>query len=87
MRKKTLLLTLLFSALSVTGAFGEPVANADSNPLAELINIKPTKDGYALIDTAILKKLLDTDPEDLVVVDARNPEEFQEVHIKGAINV
>ncbi|MCI5138851.1 MAG: rhodanese-like domain-containing protein, partial [Candidatus Electrothrix sp. AR1] len=87
MRKKPLLLTLLFSALSVAGAFGEPVANADSNPLTELVNIKPTKDSYALIDTATLKKLLDTNPEDLVVVDARNPEEYQEVHIKDAINV
>ncbi len=45
------------------------------------------QDGYALIDTPALKKLLDMNPEDLVVVDARNPEEYQEVHIKGAISV
>jgi rhodanese-related sulfurtransferase/transglutaminase-like putative cysteine protease len=45
------------------------------------------KDGYALIDTASLKKLLDAESEDLAVVDARNPEEYQEVHIKGAISV
>jgi rhodanese-related sulfurtransferase len=45
------------------------------------------QDGYAVIDTVALKKLLDMEPEDVVVVDARNPEEYQEVHIKGAINV
>ncbi|XCN73540.1 MAG: rhodanese-like domain-containing protein [Candidatus Electrothrix aestuarii] len=45
------------------------------------------QDGYALIDTASLKKLLDMEPADLLVVDARNPEEYEEVHIKGAINV
>lgn len=74
MREKNILptlFTLLFSVLFV----------------ASIANAWGTKDDYALIDTAALKKLLDTSPEDLVVVDARNPEEYQEVHIKGAINV
>ena len=75
MKKKTLLLTLFLYVLSSAGAFGEPVT------------IKPTKDGYGLIDTGNLKKLLDAEPDDLVVVDTRNSEEYQEVHIKGAINV
>ena len=79
MRKKnllfTLLLTLLFSALSVAGAWGEIPAE------------QTTKDGYVIIDTIDLKKMLDTEPTDIVVVDARNPEEYQEVHIKDAINV
>ena len=45
-----------------------------------------TEEGYGLIDTDALKKLLDSGPERLVVIDARNPEEYQEVHIKGAVN-
>ena len=44
------------------------------------------KEGYGLIDTDNLKKLLDMDVA-MTVVDARNPEEYQEVHIKGAINI
>ena len=79
MKKKkllsTFLLTLLFFALSLAGAWGEMPAD------------QPTEDGYAVIDTMGLKKMLDTEPADLAVVDARNPEEYQEVHIKGAINV
>ncbi len=46
-----------------------------------------TTEGYGLIDTDSLKKYLDSDPERFVVIDARNPEEYQEVHIKGAINL
>ncbi len=34
-----------------------------------------------------LKAILDTASYPFVVIDARNPEEYQEVHIKGAINV
>ena len=45
-----------------------------------------TKDGYGLIDTDGLKKMLDSGAE-LTVIDARNPEEYQEVHIKGAISL
>lgn len=91
MKKTTILLALLFSALSVTGAFGEPIANSEEEPTdspapSATVGI-PTEDGYSLIDTAGLKQLLDTEPAGIVVVDARNPEEYQEVHIKGAINV
>ncbi len=42
--------------------------------------------GYGLIDTESLKKMLDGKAA-LTVVDARNPEEFQEVHVQGAISV
>ena len=41
---------------------------------------------YGLINTENLKELIDSKAE-ITVVDARNPEEFQEVHIKGAISV
>ncbi|WYD81542.1 MAG: rhodanese-like domain-containing protein [Candidatus Electrothrix gigas] len=79
MRKKkllfTLLLTLLFSILSVVGVYGETPA------------VPKNKDGYTIVDTIGLKRMLDTESADVVVVDARNPEEYQEVHIKGAINV
>lgn len=41
---------------------------------------------YQLIATDELKKMLD-EGESVTVVDARNPEEYQEVHIKGAVNI
>ena len=51
-----------------------------------LLYHQQTTDGYSLIDTEGLKKMLDTNAV-MTVIDARNPEEYQEVHIKGAINV
>ncbi len=51
-----------------------------------IIYHQQAKDGYGLIDTGNLKKLLDGKAE-MTVVDARNPEEFQEVHVRGAISV
>ena len=42
--------------------------------------------GYGLINTDNLKNDLDVAIE-MTVVDARNPEEYQEVHIRGAINI
>ncbi|MFH1020545.1 MAG: rhodanese-like domain-containing protein [Pseudomonadota bacterium] len=42
--------------------------------------------GYQTISTGELKNLLDSG-ERVITVDARNPEEYQEVHIKGAINI
>jgi len=41
---------------------------------------------YTLLNTEELKAILERNPE-TIVVDARNPEEYQEVHIKGAINI
>lgn len=91
MKKKTLVMSLLVSALSASGAWGEGAGDATQRqPESSVVGAvtgEPTKDGYAVIDTASLKNLLDTEPADVVVVDARNPEEYQEVHIKGAINV
>ena len=48
--------------------------------------INHAANSYTLIDTIGLKKMLDAN-EEITVVDARNPEEYQEVHIKGAINI
>ena len=47
---------------------------------------KISNEGYGLIHTEGLKNLLDRD-SDLVVFDARNPEEYQEVHIRGSLNL
>ena len=41
---------------------------------------------YRVVTTDELKILFD-DGIDMTIVDARNPEEYQEVHIKGAINI
>ncbi len=41
---------------------------------------------YAVLTTAELKQLLDQGGK-IMVVDARNPEEYQEVHIRDAINI
>lgn len=44
------------------------------------------KETVGVIDTEGLQKLLDSDAA-VTVIDARNPEEYQEVHIKGAISL
>ena len=41
---------------------------------------------YQVITTEELKNMIDIGTE-MIVIDARNPEEYQEVHIKGAINI
>lgn len=43
--------------------------------------------GYQVINTEQLKKLVDLKSKDLLVIDARNPEEYQEVHIPRSINL
>jgi rhodanese-related sulfurtransferase len=55
-------------------------------PVALVHAEEAQKNGYAVISTEDLKKLLD-DGTAITVVDARNPEEYQEVHIKGAISI
>ncbi len=40
-----------------------------------------------IITSEELKAIIDTSTAPHVIVDARNPQEYQEVHIKGAINV
>ncbi|MFA7382363.1 MAG: rhodanese-like domain-containing protein [Desulfurivibrionaceae bacterium] len=47
---------------------------------------QPAKEAFTLIDTDQLRKLLDSAAPPMVF-DARNPEEYQEVHIKGALNL
>ena len=42
---------------------------------------------YKTIGTSELKAWWDAKAIDLLVIDTRNPEEFQNVHIPGAINI
>jgi len=72
--------------------FGYPYAEVGGEPLDfynpaafsyTLTSYQIAADGFALIDTSGLKRLLDKG-EDLLLFDARSPEEYQEVHIKGA---
>ncbi|MBA3013855.1 MAG: rhodanese-like domain-containing protein [Proteobacteria bacterium] len=44
-------------------------------------------DTFPVLNTTELKQLLDQKGSEITVVDARNAEEYQEVHIKGAINI
>ncbi len=51
-------------------------------------NVQAAENDHPTVITAEeLKTLLDTASPPHLVIDARNPEEYQEVHIKGAINV
>lgn len=45
------------------------------------------KHSYTVITTTELKAMMDSKTEKPVIIDARNPEEFQDVHIPGAINI
>ncbi|MBU1405567.1 MAG: rhodanese-like domain-containing protein [Proteobacteria bacterium] len=73
--KKHIVLLLVILGIVTPQAFAGPDAASS-----------PAKEGYALIDTAGLKKILDAGKA-TTVIDARNAEEYQEVHIKGAINI
>ena len=46
-----------------------------------------TKDGFPVLTSEQLKGLLDSKTAGLVLIDARTPQEYQEVHIPGAINI
>jgi len=54
-----------------------------STALAESSKIKP----YQIIDTETLKTEWKAKPKDLLVIDTRNPEEFEDIHIPGAVNL
>lgn len=46
-----------------------------------------SKDPFKIVNSEELKALVEKNTPGLVVVDARSPEEFQEVHIKTAISI
>ncbi len=66
--------TRLFSALFLVFAF------------CAVTSLQASETKFQVITTDELKKLLDENAS-MTVIDARNPEEYQEVHIKGAINI
>lgn len=45
------------------------------------------EDTYNVIDHATLKAKVEADEHDFLLVDSRNPEEYREAHIPGAINI
>ncbi len=71
MRRKSMLISIVLSLLFVVPAGF----------------LQASEINYRIIDTDELKIFLETTTQGLVVVDARNPEEYQEVHIKNAINI
>lgn len=77
--KKVVLLILTALLLSTALAFAQNAGEATATTM-------PNQSPYTLITTEELQKLLD-DGTKMTVVDARNPEEYQEVHIKGAISI
>ena len=72
--KKAFFSALIFTFATITGIPAASTAE-EADPSCKTIN------------TEDLKVWLDKKPKDLVVVDARNTEEYQEVHIKGAISI
>ena len=72
---KTLLVSLVLGVFLSGNCWGDTHAVANPSPLLE--------GGYHNIDTEGLKELLDKGAL-LSLFDARSPEEFQEVHIRGA---
>ncbi len=42
---------------------------------------------YTVVTTEELKAMLDRQEPDMIIIDARNPEEYQEVHIRTAVNI
>lgn len=54
--------------------------------LAATVSLRAAETKYQIVSTDELKTMLDENAA-MTVIDARNPEEYQEVHIKGAINI
>ena len=42
---------------------------------------------YQIINTEELKAAWEAKPKDLLVIDSRNPEEYTDIHIPGAVNL
>jgi rhodanese-related sulfurtransferase len=63
--------------------FGLVLVAALSAMAAEKGKIEP----YTVVTSEELKAMLDRQEPGLVIIDARNPDEFQEVHILSAVNI
>ena len=65
------------SAVLCLVLFGAVVASAEEK----------SSDAFKVVTSEELKALIDAKTPGLVVIDARNPEEYQEVHIKEAVSI
>lgn len=55
--------------------------------LPSMASEKGKAEPYTVVTSEELKAMLDRQEPDMVVIDARNPEEYQEVHIRTAVNI
>ena len=55
--------------------------------ILQLPGIGRAADGYAVLNGVELKAMIDRKEPGLFIIDSRSPDEYQEVHIRGAINV
>ena len=55
--------------------------------LASMAAEKGKPEPYTVVTSEELKAMLDRQEPDMVIIDARNPEEYQEVHIRTAVNI
>lgn len=55
--------------------------------LLTMLNSHVFAAGYSVISHTQLKEMVDRDLREFLLIDARNPEEFREAHIPGAINI
>ncbi len=55
--------------------------------LPSLATEKERDEPYTVMTSEELKVMLDRQDPGMVVIDARNPEEYQEVHIRTAVNI
>ena len=69
------IIVVVLAGLLLTAALPALAAEKDKNEL------------YVVVTSEELKAMLDRQEPGLVVIDARNPEEFQEVHIRSAVNI
>jgi 3-mercaptopyruvate sulfurtransferase SseA len=58
-----------------------------ASALPALAAEKENTEPYTVVTSEELKAMLDHEEPGLVIIDARNPEEFQEVHIRSAVNI
>ena len=67
---------ILFALIWLSCFFSPSVNAQDSKKLS-----------YRTIKTSELKAIWDSKAKDFLVVDTRNPEEYNDVHIPGAVNI
>ena len=69
------IIVVVLAGLLIAAALPAPAAEKEKTEL------------YTVVTSEELKTMLDRQEPGLVIIDARNPEEFQEVHIRSAVNI